>query len=354
MKYLLIAFLLLYAVPRASSETIGIDVSAWQETINWNKVALTNVKFALLRASVSRNVDKYFEANYAGALAAGIPVVGVYYYSYSMTPSDCAADADFVITNLKGKKVPIYFDMEEQKQADLGRQKVTDMMIAFTKRCQSYGYECNIYSNKNWYKNVFYPDQLAALGCKFWIAAYGLDDGTMNTKYKPNVGEYIWQYTSKGKVDGVPWNVDMNVMYGTPSPTPTPTPTPSTVEKMVKIIATSINRRSKPVLDSSNIVGYYVNGQTVQVKGISSDGQFYLDSAGYYFTSNSQYVKDLTGYVNCDALNVRQNPNTSATVLSLIYNGNTVSILKEQNDWVYVKLSSGLTGWCAKQYITYN
>ena len=123
---------------------------------------------------------------------------------------------------------------------------------------------------------------------------------------------------------------------------------------MVKIIATSINRRSKPVLDSSNIVGYYVNGQTVQVKGISSDGQFYLDSAGYYFTSNSQYVKDLTGYVNCDALNVRQNPNTSATVLSLIYNGNTVSILKEQNDWVYVKLSSGLTGWCAKQYITYN
>ena len=43
-------------------EIKGIDVSAWQENINWDTVADYGMGFAILRITESGNVtDKYFE-----------------------------------------------------------------------------------------------------------------------------------------------------------------------------------------------------------------------------------------------------------------------------------------------------
>lgn len=55
----------------------GIDVSEWQGTIDWRKVAKDGVQFAVIHAGYGRELsqkDKYFERNYAGARAAGIKV----------------------------------------------------------------------------------------------------------------------------------------------------------------------------------------------------------------------------------------------------------------------------------------
>ena len=186
----------------------------------------------------------------------------------------------------------------------------------------------------------------------------------MDLKYKPNVGEIIWQYTSKGKVNGISGNVDMDIMYGqlkpdtpkpTPGPTPSPTPTPSPVEKLVKVIVNSINRRATASIQNDNIVGWYKLGNIVQVVGKTNDGNWYIDTEGRYFTSNSKYVIDLTGYVNCHSLNVRdQNNATTGKIITTIFNGIQLTLLKLVNGWYYARLPNGIQGWVSSKYITQN
>ena len=67
---------------------IGIDVSAHQQDIDWQRVAASGVQFAILRVGYrgytegSIQEDAYFEQNLAGAIDAGLDV-GVYFFSQS-------------------------------------------------------------------------------------------------------------------------------------------------------------------------------------------------------------------------------------------------------------------------------
>ena len=344
----------------ASSTSLGIDVSSYQKTINWEKVKAAGIKFAILRGTVrDGSMDSQFENNYKGAKANGINLA-VYHFSYALSTNDAINACKNLIKKLNGKKLPIYLDLEWDQQGKLGKKKVTEIAKAFINQCKSSGYSCHIYSNKNWYKNYYNPSELKALGCKFWIASYGPDNGQMNTKYKPNVDEYIWQYTSKGTVSGINGNVDMNIMYGTAKPegdiptpvTPDPKPVvPSPVEKMVKVIVNSINRRTEASL-TSTVVGYYYKGNTIQVVGKTSDGKWYVDESGRYFTASSQYVADLYGKVNCHSLNVRNQNSTNGSIITYVVNGDKLQILKSSNGWYYVKLGNGKKGWVSGSYVT--
>lgn len=349
----------------APTELKGIDVSSYQGKINWKEVSEAGIKFVIARSTVrGGEMDSQFENNYKGAKKYGIPFAA-YHFSYFLTEEQARKDAKNLITKLKGRKMPIYLDLEWEQQTGLGKRKVTDIAIAFVKTMQAAGYETHIYSNTNWYLNYFYPNEFKALGCKFWLAAYGRDTGYPDTRYKPNKGEYIWQYTSKGRVNGINEPVDMDIMYGTPStkpdpepepkPEPEPVPTPSSVEKMVKIVASvGVNRRSTPSTDTkSNIVGGYSKGTIVQVYGSTKDKKWYVDKDGYYFTANTEWVVDLTGVVNCSYLNVRKTNNTkTGQIIDTIPNGTKLWILKKADGWYYIRLGNGTRGWVYGEYVT--
>ena len=103
----------------------GIDVSVHNGNIDWGKVKADGIDFAILRAGfgkLEKQKDEKFEQNYAGAKAAGIPV-GAYWYSYAMTPEEAEQEADVFLSVIKGKQfeMPVYFDLEEKKQFDLGK-----------------------------------------------------------------------------------------------------------------------------------------------------------------------------------------------------------------------------------------
>ena len=190
---------------------LGIDVSAYQKAVDWEKVKADGKKFAILRTTVKGgDMDSTFEENYKNAKNAGLEVSG-YHYSYSLSTSEATAAAENLVTLLKGKIIPIYIDLEWGTQGEKSKRVVTDIAKAFITKMKASGYEANVYSNKNWYNNYFYPGELKDLGCKFWIAAYGTNDGTQQEKYRPNVGEYIWQYTDKGKCSGVNGSCDLDV-----------------------------------------------------------------------------------------------------------------------------------------------
>ena len=192
---------------------LGIDVSVYEGKIKWKEVKADGVNFAILRTTTKGGaMDKTFEYNYKEALKHKLSVGG-YHFSYSLSKKEAIADAENLIKKLKGKKLTIYIDLEWSEQRKLGKKGVTQIAKAFIKTMKKAGYTVDVYSNVDWYKNAYYPEQLKALGCKFCIAKYGKNTGKYYPELKPNIGEYIWQYTDKGKVKGIVGNVDMNMKF---------------------------------------------------------------------------------------------------------------------------------------------
>jgi lysozyme len=76
-------------------ETYGVDVSNHQGPIDWAKVARDDVSFAYIKATEGRDfVDRSFEANWAGAAAAGIPR-GAYHF-FTLCAPGAAQAANFL------------------------------------------------------------------------------------------------------------------------------------------------------------------------------------------------------------------------------------------------------------------
>ncbi|OPJ60224.1 GH25 family lysozyme [Clostridium oryzae] len=184
----------------------GIDVSKWQNRINWSKVKRSGVKFAMIRASYgSSGVDQMFSANYASAKANGI-AVGAYHYSYATTVSRANKEVNFFIKRLKGKKFeyPICVDVEDSCQRGLNKKKLTNIVLTYLRKLSKAGYYPMIYANRTWYTTELDDTRLKVYD--HWLAQWGA-----SITYKGKVG--MWQYTSSGKVKGINGRVDMDISY---------------------------------------------------------------------------------------------------------------------------------------------
>ena len=186
----------------------GIDVSVHNGNIDWNKVKADGIEFAILRAGFGRlekQKDEKFEQNYAEAKAAGIPV-GTYWYSYAMSPEEAELEANVFLKVIKGKQfeMPVYFDLEEKKQFDLGKEKVSAIMRAFLERVESAGYFTGLYGSASPLFTHTADDIKSHY--TIWLAHW-----VDRTNYS---GAYaVWQYSEKGKVDGISGNVDLDICY---------------------------------------------------------------------------------------------------------------------------------------------
>lgn len=189
----------------------GIDVSEHNGIIDWDLVK-TQIDFAILRLGWIGNknnhtLDKQFERNYAECKRLGIPV-GVYVYCYCNSEETVKAGANWAIKTLQSKnlELPVYLDMEDNTIVNCGRDKLTNICIAFNTAIEQNRKWAGVYANENWFNNYLNKTELKRrYTC--WIASYksGVDC------YK---GEYdIWQNSSSGKINGINGNVDTNYMY---------------------------------------------------------------------------------------------------------------------------------------------
>ncbi|WP_294475950.1 GH25 family lysozyme [uncultured Ruminococcus sp.] len=186
----------------------GIDVSVHNGDIDWGKVKADGIDFAIIRAGFGRlekQKDEKFEQNYAGAKAAGIHV-GVYWYSYAMTPEEAELEADVFLSVIKGKQfeMPVYFDLEEKKQFDLGKEQVSAIMRTFLKKVESAGYFVGLYGSASSLTTHTADD------IKSWYTIW-LAHWVDQTNYSGAYG--IWQHSEKGKVAGINGNVDLDICY---------------------------------------------------------------------------------------------------------------------------------------------
>lgn len=194
----------------------GIDVSKWNGNINWKKVAASDVDFAIIRCGYGDNLtsqdDAYWEKNVAGCIANNIPF-GTYLYSYALNNTQAKSEADHVLRLLNGREVyfPIYYDMEDNTQEKLGKAKIGKIATKFMNTISGQGYKTGIYASLYWWDTYFPTSITGNLNVSKWIAQWA-----SNNKYK---GTYnMWQSTSKGKVNGISGNVDINFWFGEYNP----------------------------------------------------------------------------------------------------------------------------------------
>jgi len=185
----------------------GIDVSKWQGKIDFNKVKKSGIEFVIIKAGGSDAgfyTDKYFEENYKNAVAAGLKV-GCYYIpgKYFVGTNNGLADAQKFLEIIKGKKFdyPVYLDIELQNPAHIAG--ITEAAYAFCEYVENKKYFIGIYGSEySTFESLVYKNRLKRFS--FWVANYSK---------KPQLACAMWQYSSKGKVNGITGNVDMNYSY---------------------------------------------------------------------------------------------------------------------------------------------
>jgi GH25 family lysozyme M1 (1,4-beta-N-acetylmuramidase) len=190
----------------ADAQIMGIDVSKWQKTIQWDLVKNSGVEFAMLRSTYgSSSVDPMFEINYQGAKDNGI-AVGVYHYSYATTLKKAAAEVEFLISELEGKQLeyPVCVDVEDKSMSKLDKATLTDIALTYLDGLTAAGYYPIIYSNKTWFTSKLDDTRLTTYD--HWLAQWGT-----SITYTGKVG--IWQYSATGKIDGISGSVDMDTSF---------------------------------------------------------------------------------------------------------------------------------------------
>lgn len=184
----------------------GIDVSKWQDGINWPKVKAVGIEFAIIRASFGKDgLDKCFAANIEGAHKAGLSA-GAYHYCYAKTVDEAKQEAQHFLDVIKGYKFeyPVLLDMEDREQKALSKATVTDMAIAFMEVLESAGYFTGMYSSKAFFTGNVDDSRLKPYA--HWVAQWA-----GKCTYAGDIG--IWQYTSSGTVEGISGRVDMDYAY---------------------------------------------------------------------------------------------------------------------------------------------
>jgi GH25 family lysozyme M1 (1,4-beta-N-acetylmuramidase) len=188
----------------------GIDVSHHQGNIDWQSVkASGKVDFCIIRAGYGKSIsqkDAKFEQNYAGCKAQGIPV-GAYWYSYAITPAEAEAEARTFLQAIAGKQfeMPVYFDIEEKKALATGKNNVSAIVKAFCNVMEKAGYWCGVYASRAHVQSYF--DNEVKNRYSLWLAEWG-------TKLNYSGGEVgMWQYSDKGKINGIGGSVDMDICY---------------------------------------------------------------------------------------------------------------------------------------------
>ncbi len=196
---------------KTDNTMIGIDVSAWQDDIDFEKVKNDNVEFVMIRIGYGHNsnnenvLDKRFYENLTKAKEANLKV-GLYFYSYAKSKTDAINQADWIIEKLNKQSLdlPIAFDFEDWQNFNSYNLSLTDLnniAQSFMNRIEKYGYKSMLYGSYYYLQNIWDTQDK-----NIWLAHY-----SSKTDY-PNDYQ-IWQLSNVGKVNGINTDVDINILY---------------------------------------------------------------------------------------------------------------------------------------------
>ena len=170
----------------------GIDISRWQGDYNFSQAIKEGVEFVIIKGGDNKTgliTDIKFEENYKKAKAHGLDV-GCYWYSKALTETEAIKEAEYFYQHcLKGKQfeLPVYIDVEHKEMLALGKDKLTNIIIAFCDYLESKGYFVGIYSSLSYFKTYMNDSRLQ--GYTHWVACWA---DTCDYPYSKSFG--MWQF----------------------------------------------------------------------------------------------------------------------------------------------------------------
>lgn len=183
------------------------DISVYQGNIDWEK-ARQELELIIFRASIGNNPDKKYVQN---AKDCGIPF-GVYHYFKASTTKEAAEEAKvFYKYATQDDLKPLFFcpDIEYKTQTSSNTKSICETILFTLKQLGAK--KVGIYISQSRYPYI------RDIKDKFdfiWIPRYGKNDGQINNNYKPKFPCDMWQYTDKGRINGIKGNVDLNTLCG--------------------------------------------------------------------------------------------------------------------------------------------
>jgi GH25 family lysozyme M1 (1,4-beta-N-acetylmuramidase) len=193
----------------------GLDVSHWQGTINWVKVASAGKTFVYMKASEDTDYqDPTYAANRAQATANGLKVGAYHFARPESATGDAVAEADHFIDTaqpVSGELLPV-LDLEQT--GGLGTNALTSWTKAFLQRVyERTGVRAAIYTSPSfWANNMGNSGWFAANDYRvLWVAHWtSAKAPTLPASNWGGLGWTFWQYTSSGTVPGISGRVDLN------------------------------------------------------------------------------------------------------------------------------------------------
>lgn len=195
---------------------VGVDVSKLQDYIDFAKVKKAGIDFVMIRGGARGYgtgqliVDEYFLDNLKRATDAGLDV-GVYFYSQAITKEEAVEEATLILENVGEYEIayPIAFDMElitndTARTDSLSKSEKTNIAKAFLKAVEEAGYKSILYGNKEWLIREIDMSKLTAYDV--WLSQ---QEDIPDYPYRFT----MWQYDTRGTVDGIAGPVNMNISF---------------------------------------------------------------------------------------------------------------------------------------------
>lgn len=202
-----------YRTPRADVDfsrypVRGIDVSAHNGDIDFDKVRKAGISFVWIKASEGETLrDSRFEKNHAAASAAGLRTGAYHFFRFDCDGVMQAMNLCQALGDIR-PDMGVAIDVELQNNAEgVPDQTVIANLESMTDYLAMRGLPVTFYSNKEGYTR-FLKDRFAEY--PLWICSF--------TDWEPlEEGEpwTFWQYSHAGHVDGIDGNVDEDVFNGT-------------------------------------------------------------------------------------------------------------------------------------------
>ena len=296
----------------------GIDVSEIQGNINWKNVALSNIDFAMIRATYgSSGVDDQFINNMNNIKDTDISV-GAYHQSNAQNVNEAVSEAYHFLETIRPYKFsyPLALNIESEIAMNIGKEFFTNIIISFFDILKKSGYDVLLYASQEMIDN--YIDMSKLEDAKIWLA-----DLTSNVSERlpldPNVA--IWQYSNRGVIRGISGNVNLDISY-------------------------------------INFQGSRINGNSVMNSG-STDAENNGADSSFYTVQNGDTLRNIAKRVYGNEDDYKKLMDLNGITRSVIFTGQTLRIPRvisgensNSNDALLYRVKSGDTRWgISRQYL---
>lgn len=325
----------------------GIDISYHQGNVNFAKVAEDGIEFVIFRDGYGSHTDKKFFEYATQAKAIGLPILGIYHFSYALNATGAKKEALYAVSCAKQASLPastvIFYDYEydtvnnaKKVGVNLTKNDFNEFAKTFCETVREEGYIPGIYVNKDYYKN-YADDVLKKRDYVMWLADY---------EGKPDYPCDLQQTSSKGKVSGISGNVDLDELF--------------TIDLL--------NNQNEPNIVEEKKTVDEVAQEVIDGKwGVAPERQKKLETAGYNYQDVQDKVNDIlkeedhktARYEATGNVWVRNGAGTNKTRLTVVEKGSVVlvdeskDINKNGTIWMYISVTINgkqIKGYSSKKY----